>query len=270
MSRHCFGEAGFTLVELLVVIGIIALLIGLLLPSLSRARAQARLVACASNVRQVCVALTNYTSENQGKYPPNVSAPSPGMYWYDLERMGAYLPNAVAGSTNGIKGKVLICPDDDNSTRSYAMNFWASSQVDSFYLTPPLHGAQWSFNVSDGSQMILVVERWSTVNPDGTGYSATPTSGYAGDTAGHRFGAGGGVSPLISGGRWGMVNCEIPWMRHRKRGGPGSGTEPKGMSNFGFADGHVDTLTDRDVADDATGLSMLQKAQWSPADPNMP
>src|SRR5258706_14265218 len=60
-------KAGFTLVELLVVIGIIALLISILLPSLSRAREQAKRVACASNVRQFCNAMIMAANEKKGR-----------------------------------------------------------------------------------------------------------------------------------------------------------------------------------------------------------
>lgn len=59
--------AGFTLIELLVVIAIIALLIGILLPSLGAARESARTVVCSSNLRQLSVATHAYAAENRDK-----------------------------------------------------------------------------------------------------------------------------------------------------------------------------------------------------------
>ncbi|MDB5295040.1 MAG: hypothetical protein JWO31_1023 [Phycisphaerales bacterium] len=64
------AQAGFTLVELLVVIGIIALLISILLPSLNAAREQANSIKCLSNLRQLSLAMATYTSTHKGTLIP--------------------------------------------------------------------------------------------------------------------------------------------------------------------------------------------------------
>jgi len=69
MSRRAQDTRGFTLIELLVVVAIIALLISILLPSLARARKQAKRSVCASNLHQIGLAMPAYLQDNDDWYP---------------------------------------------------------------------------------------------------------------------------------------------------------------------------------------------------------
>jgi prepilin-type N-terminal cleavage/methylation domain-containing protein/prepilin-type processing-associated H-X9-DG protein len=261
-------ESGFTLVEVLVAVGIIALLVALLLPSLSRVRTEARAVHCASQIRQICGALIGYASDNRGCFPPNVAMPGPGIYWCDIDRIGQYLPNQ-SKLTMMVGGGVMVCPEDGGSVRSYSMNHWASSRVTaSVQALIPAIGELWRANVRHSSQMILVTEQWSSVSISEIWYTAPATLGLEGDLPGQRFGGAGGLSPELPVGRFGMAKSEITFSRHRKARTRAVGNEPIGRVNIGYADGHVELKSDYELVDPVTGRS-TQDSQWCPRDPDL-
>src|SRR4051812_9037566 len=81
--RHKSQSRAFTLVELLVVIGIIAVLIAILLPALQQARRQASMVQCQSNMRQLALGMLMYIQQNKGKHPASAifeGTPGSGVY----------------------------------------------------------------------------------------------------------------------------------------------------------------------------------------------
>ena len=117
-SRHADG---FTLVELLVVIGIIAVLIAMLLPALNKAKKAAKQAQCASNMKQIATAIIMYANDNKGKLLPiriqgtPVSTIYPnGWFWSnELVRM-KYLraPNQyIAGNSSTTDYTVFQCPE---------------------------------------------------------------------------------------------------------------------------------------------------------------
>ena len=253
----------FTLVELLVVIGIVGLLLAVLLPAASAARTEARAVACLSNVRQAAVGVLAYAGCSGNRLPPNVGSPAPGQWWYDDARVGPYLGTDGPDGTNR---RLLACPADEDAGLSYAMNVWASGRIDGYMSSAvPRRGVLWRVGHRDAERLILVTEAWSTRSPAGGLWYAAGAVGYAGLTPGQRFGAGGGVGGLVNTKRYGLANSELPFHRHRAGYRAAGRLDPVGRVAIAYADGHAALRSHADLADPATGLSTLDSL-WSLAD----
>ena len=112
--------AAFTLIELLVVIAIIALLMAILLPSLQRAREQARGVYCSGNLKNVHLAILMYAEDNDGK---THSSPNQGL-WYAIE----------SAADGPVKTHVMI--DKDNSLAYWGVAYYPYCKATDAFICP--------------------------------------------------------------------------------------------------------------------------------------
>jgi len=133
MSGQLNRRSAFTLVELLVVIGIIAVLIGILLPALSKARKSAKTAACMSNVRQLILGELQYINQYKGKFSPYYNGGGNGLggNLFQIEWIAQAAPMKT-----GQFDKARLCPEaqdenmpwhtDDNSKNQpgTAFNHW--------------------------------------------------------------------------------------------------------------------------------------------------
>jgi prepilin-type N-terminal cleavage/methylation domain-containing protein/prepilin-type processing-associated H-X9-DG protein len=226
---------GFTLVELLVVIGIIALLVALLMPALNAARQQSQLVVCASNLRQTYQSLALYAHDNQGWLPPvqftNPGPPSVFAYW-----MNHICP--IAPPNNWIRVKnylgnpeVLTCPS--------AVRSWSSGGT-----LRGTYGMNYRMVFPNADK-----PRWHTTDRYNNQYynlqkTRTPQEVYLlGDTS---------FNPAN-----GIYNPQLVYGNADARHRPGK-------LNIAFHDGHVEALYKKSVAprSDVLGTEVYRVRPW--------
>lgn len=186
-QRRCRPLHGFTLVELLVVIGIVAVLVAMLLPALRRARDEAQRISCQSNLRQSYVLLLMYANDNKQwipfpatGYPPNQVGPTDVLNVTDTSYPPGS-PNTIPVKMNFYSGlyprytkscRVWLCPAWDYDV-SNNFNFWCAWMLNngqttpvhimSYYYLPWISGciAQWGVSDIVGHYGVRLTDRYT-------------------------------------------------------------------------------------------------------------
>ncbi len=149
-ENKCFNTKAFTLIELLVVISIIALLLSILVPALTKVKNQAKKTVCLSNIRQLNVGLATYAAEHNDKafayydWTKGISYMDP---WYRviMEYIGDHKA-FESGKVNEDNFGVLLCPEA-KQVATEAQNWVAGDDT----VSGKTHYAWKSFNGSEGS-----------------------------------------------------------------------------------------------------------------------
>lgn len=112
MSQHSYRNSAFTLIEMLVCMGIVLVLAAMLFPSLKSMIANSRSAKCASNLRQIGVGMHSFANDNDGKLALVYSQPTSTLTW--MQRIAPYVgmdTNALGPAPLPRAAGIFVCPE---------------------------------------------------------------------------------------------------------------------------------------------------------------